>query len=230
MRIFLERKSPFATKWNGLRPCLLTAPILVLGLAAGCGPNYERLANLDAPGETIVCLGDSITRGFGASPGQDYPALLERNLGVPVVNAGVDGNTTADALRRLDEDVLALQPRLVIVFLGGNDLLRQRGADAALEDLDAIVRRCAGAGAMVALVHARFGLFRDPYRSSMEEIADRHGALFIPNVLSGILGRPARSTDAIHPNDEGYRLIAGRLAEAVTPLLQTADAHRRNAM
>ncbi|MBI3118467.1 MAG: hypothetical protein HYZ00_07260, partial [Candidatus Hydrogenedentes bacterium] len=93
---------------------------LVLG---GCGVDYDDVANIANTRTAIVCFGDSITHGYGASPGRDYPARLAELLGTPVINAGVDGDTTASALKRLEEDVLIEEPRLVIVELGGNDFL-----------------------------------------------------------------------------------------------------------
>src|SRR4051794_17423393 len=91
-----------------------------LGLAA-CGP---KAPNLDSPGKTIVCFGDSITAGIGAEPGPPYPDLLAARLGTPVINAGVPGDTAEEGLARVDA-ALAQNPWLVIVELGGNDILRR---------------------------------------------------------------------------------------------------------
>jgi acyl-CoA hydrolase len=73
----------------------------------------------------IVAVGDSLTFGVGASAGQNYVDELENRFGVPIINAGVSGDTTLDVLARLDTDVLDLDPSLVIVFIGGNDELRR---------------------------------------------------------------------------------------------------------
>jgi len=90
----------------------------------GCGgDSFDKVRNLHSNNEAIVCLGDSLTEGVGASSGEDYPSVLSRELAFPVVNLGQRGDTTARALARLP-DVLARNPRLVIVLLGGNDFLR----------------------------------------------------------------------------------------------------------
>ena len=95
-------------------------PVLLILLLAAC---RSKVPNLDSPGKTIVCLGDSITAGVGSGPGQTYPELLAGKLGVDVINEGVSGDTAAQGLARMDQ-VLADDPWLVIVELGGNDILR----------------------------------------------------------------------------------------------------------
>ncbi len=204
---------------------LLVAALPLLALP-GCGPRFDDVANLGNGRETIVCFGDSLTRGHGASPGRDYPAVLSAHLGQPVINAGRDGDTTATALNRLEEDVLAHAPRLVIVKLGGNDFLRRQSQEQTARNLEEIVSRCVQSGAMVMVVHAKFGLFRDPYRDDFQAIAEQHGAVFVGNTLRGILGRPARMSDQIHPNDAGYALLAERIANVAGPLLEEAGAVR----
>ncbi len=150
----------------------------------------------------------------------------QQKRGTPVVNAGVDGDTTGSALNRLERDALIQDPRLVVVALGGNDVLRQMSRETTLENLDRIVAGCVDQGARVVLVHAKFGLFSDPYQKGFEAVAKRYGALLVHDVLGGILGNPKRMYDRIHPNDEGYDLFARRVAEVVGPLLQEADSRR----
>lgn len=203
---------------------------MTLGVSAfvcGCGPSYKNTANLDTPNEGIVCLGDSLTRGYGASAGNSYPEQLSRILGEPVINAGIDGNTSADALARLERDVLSHSPRLVIVLLGGNDFLRQIPREKTIKNIDQIVAQCVAARSMVIVVHLKAGLISDPYRDGFERIAKRHGAVFVPRILKGIFAKPSMMTDQIHPNDRGYALMAERIAEVAAPLLEMADAHRR---
>src|SRR6266852_8502068 len=79
---------------------------------------YSRVAHLDSAGTNIVAFGDSLTSGYGAAPGEDYPSRLTSLIGVPVLNAGVSGDTTEMAQARIDRDVLTRDPRVVIVGLG----------------------------------------------------------------------------------------------------------------
>lgn len=197
-------------------------------LAFGCerGGGFSDVRNLQSRGENIICFGDSLTEGVGAGNGEDYPSVLTRQLPYPVINAGRRGDTSADGLSRLERDVLGQNPRLVIVLFGGNDFLRRVPPSETKKNLEEIVRRIQERGAMVALVGMRLGLFTDEYGPIYEEIAGKHGALYIPEVLKGILSDPKLKSDSVHPNGAGYRLMAGRILEQVKPLLEEADRRR----
>jgi acyl-CoA thioesterase-1 len=197
------------------------------GCLYGCGgESYDSIRNLGSAGQTIICFGDSLTEGVGGGPGEDYPAVLSQQLGVPVINAGRRGDTTAAALARFAADVLEKNPRLVVVMLGGNDFLRQVPLSETKTHLDEIVRRAQERGAMVVVSGIRLGLFTDEYGPIFEEIATRRGALYVPEVLKGILSDAKLRSDRIHPNGGGYRLMAERIAEKVKPLLAAADRRR----
>ena len=196
---------------------------VVLLLAACSGDDYRKVLNLRSGGEAIVCFGDSLTEGVGAQAGEDYPSALSRQLGFPVVNAGRRGDTTAQALERLSESVLRRNPRLVIVLLGGNDFLRQLPRAESKKNLAEIVRRIQQQGAMVAIAGIKLGLFTDEFAAIYEDTAKEFGALYIPQVMKGILSDAKLKSDPIHPNGAGYRLIAERIAEKIRPLLREAD-------
>ena len=196
---------------------------------ASCGRDDPPIANLASEGEAIVAFGDSITYGFGVTAAEAYPAVLGETLGVEVVNAGQSGDTTATALERLENDVLSLEPRLVIVELGGNDFLNKVPKEDTFRNLDRIVGACVDTGAMVVVVHIKTGVWTDAYRDQFEEIAKKRGALTVPNIMRGVFGKPSMMYDQIHPNTQGHEVIAGRIAEVVSPLLARADAAREAA-
>ena len=95
---------------------------------------HPPVKNARPTGESIICFGDSLTYGTGASQGMDYPSQLSRLIGRPVINAGIPGDTTATALARLDRDVLSLSPRIVLITLGGNDLKNRQFRDRGLPE------------------------------------------------------------------------------------------------
>jgi len=199
---------------------------LLIGLflsACDRGGNFTDVRNLQSRGESIVCFGDSLTEGVGAGTGEDYPSILARQLRLPIINAGRRGDTSADGLARLERDILARNPRLVVILFGGNDFLRQLPLSETRKNLEEIVRRVQEHGAMVVLVGLRLGLFTDEYGPVYEEIAKKNGALYIPEILKGILSDPGLKSDSIHPNGAGYRLVAERILEQVRPLLEEAD-------
>ena len=192
----------------------------LLVLLTGCS-GRPNIANRDSRGSAIICFGDSLTAGVGASPGHDYPTLLSHRLGRMVINAGASGDTTRLALGRLTQDVLEKNPKLVIVELGGNDFLQRVSWDEKFANLTTIVRTIQEHGAMVVLVGVQPGLLGDGAREEYRKIAHARRAAFVPNILEGILTEPQLKSDEIHPNDAGYEKIAQRIASAVEPLLRS---------
>lgn len=175
----------------------------------------------------IVAFGDSLTAGVGASPGHDYPSVLSQIIGREVINRGVSGDTTADALKRLDRDVLALDPGIVIVILGGNDFLRKVPEKEVEKNLTEIITRIQEKGAVVILGEMRGPAPGMDYGNLYKRLARRHGTVLVPDILGEILTHPKLKSDPIHPNDAGYEIIARRVAEKLEPLLMEASRNQR---
>ena len=174
--------------------------------------------NLDSPGHAIVCLGDSITAGVGAAPEESYPARLAERLGRPVVNAGVSGDTAADGLARVP-DVLAEDPWMVIVELGGNDLLRQVPIEETERSLRAVLEQLLAARVLPVLVEVR-APFGHRYPDLFARLHHDYKAPLVDGVLGDILTDPSLKSDGVHPNAAGYRKLAEAVAEKVEPLLR----------
>lgn len=171
-------------------------------------------------GTTIVCFGDSLTAGTGAKADQSYPSHLARLLGREVVNAGVPGETTAAALARLESDVLAHSPRIVCITLGGNDLKNGVSREEAFANLETIVRRIHAAGALVVVAGIELPLFGRGFGDGYRDLARRTGAVLIPNVYEGLMGRPELMSDPVHPNGRGYEILARRVHRTIAPYLR----------
>lgn len=172
-------------------------------------------------GEAVVAFGDSLVAGQGATAGQDFVSELSRRVGVPIINAGRNGDTTGTALERLDQDVLSLNPRIVIVLLGGNDFLRGVPKEETFRNLTRILERIRERGSAVILVAVSVGLFTDEYGDRYEEIARQVKAGLVPDVLDDIMGHQDRMSDPIHPNDLGYRMMADRIEPALRDLVSS---------
>jgi lysophospholipase L1-like esterase len=168
-------------------------------------------------GDTIICFGDSLTAGTGASKGKDYPSQLSKLISKPVINAGVPGDTTARALIRLDQDVLSRLPDMVLITLGGNDLKNGTSKDVAFENLKKIVESIQNQGARVIVGGLKFPLRDRGFGKGYEELSDQTGAILIPNILEDVIGNRKLMSDPIHPNDAGYKVIAERFFEAMRP-------------
>jgi len=195
--------------------------LVVLALLAGC---RREIPNLDSPGTTIVAFGDSITAGYGADgPGTTYPERLAEKIGRPVINAGVPGDTTADALARI-EPMLAQDPWLVIVELGGNDLLHQVPIERTEANLQAIVERLLAARTVPVLIeiHGPFGGGR--YADLFERLGDKYHVPVLEDALPEILSDRTLKSDEIHPNAAGYAKLAEAVSEELTPILKRRGA------
>jgi acyl-CoA thioesterase-1 len=178
----------------------------------------------------IVCLGDSITAGYGLREDQGYPALLQariKALGLPhrVVNAGVSGDTSAGGLARMD---WLLKQRIDVLFvaLGGNDGLRGLGPEQMQANLSAIVEKGHAAGAQVVLAGMRmptnYGAdYRREFEAVYPAVAKRYGVPLLPFLLEGVALNPQMNQqDGIHPTAEGAKLVEANVWKALAPAIQ----------
>jgi len=187
-------------------------------------------------GPTILALGDSLTAGYGLLPDQAFPAQLERRLrstlpAASVTNAGVSGDTTADALRRLPRLLsrLTRRPDLAIVELGANDLLRGVTPARMRSNLDAILAELGRCGIPVLLATFAVPPFLAPLAAAYEglyaEVARRHGATVHPFFPPGVMGAPAFVlADRLHPNAAAIERVADAFAPTVLSALRSVAA------
>lgn len=197
----------------------MRAALAAACLILACG---RAVPNIDSAGRTIVCFGDSLTAGVGRGGGATYPELLARRLGAEVLNAGVPGDTASQALGRIDR-VLAADPWLVVVELGGNDILRRVPIETTEEALDAIVERLLAAGVVPLLIEVR-GPFGGRYAELFDRLEDRHGVPVIRDVLPDLLLDRRYKSDAIHLNAAGYERLAEAVAKRIEPLMRRRQA------
>jgi acyl-CoA hydrolase len=193
-----------------------TIALLLTLLVAACGESapYSRLP----AGATVLAFGDSVTYGTGARAGEDYPTRLAELSGWRVINGGMPGDTAREARQRLFALLQEYQPDLVIIELGGNDFLRKRPESRVKEDLEALVLESQSTGAITALVAVpRLSLLRAGVGALDDSeiyagIADRTGTLLIEDIFSEVLSDDRLRADPIHPNAEGYEILATGIA------------------
>ncbi len=195
-----------------------------LFLLTNCHSKLPEITNLNqGSGNTVIALGDSITTGYGLNSEDAYPSLLSREFGFPILNRGVNGDTTEEALQRLEKDVLSQSPWLVIVALGGNDFLKKVPKTETKQNLESIVNKIHNRGAIVVLLGMNLGLFQDEYQEIYQNIANDTGCYLIPQILKGIIDNPNhRQQDIIHPNKIGQELLANKIIQALNLLLEKA--------
>jgi acyl-CoA thioesterase-1 len=191
---------------------LLVAVLLIGGGWALWPRAARRSPGAGAPpvGSTVVFLGDSITSGHRLPAEAAFPHRLGQALGIPVVNAGISGDTTEGGLSRLDRDVLAHRPRVVVVELGVNDVFGRWPRERTVANLRTITQRLRAQGAGVILVHITLpGVPGDGHRRHLREIARAEGATLVEDFLDGVV--PGHSYDGLHPDEQGQAMLAERL-------------------
>jgi acyl-CoA thioesterase-1 len=177
----------------------------------------------------IVCLGDSLTEGYGIAPERAYPTLVERMLrdrghAARVVNAGISGSTSASAVSRLRWQ-LRSRPEIVVIALGGNDGLRGVDVAATRANLSAAIELARQSGARVLLAGMKLPPNYGPeYTAAFEAIfpalAAEHGVPLLPFLLEGVAADPALNLpDGIHPNERGTEIVARNVFASLLPML-----------
>ncbi len=202
---------------NYLRNKVVLFPVLVLAAIFAWFfflKNVPDIANYPGSGESIVFLGDSLTAGYGSTDGNDYVSLIGQKTRIPVVNLGRNGDTTESALARIDE-VVAAKPKLVVVYLGGNDYLRRVPIEKTFSNLEWIIIQIQDSGSMVAIIGSPGGVIGDPYADRYEALAERYKTIYIPQFIKSIILDRSLMHDGIHPNDLGYKIVADKIWEGI---------------
>lgn len=226
---------------------LLQAALTVAGCSPrdGRAPDAPRVSGNDSeavptpvatvpvrgPERVVLALGDSLYAGYGLSRGQSLPDAIQARLraegiNARLVNAGVSGDTSADGRRRLGYtlDRLGKKPDLVLLGLGGNDVLRQLDPTVTRDNLAAMLDELQERDIPVVLT----GMLAPPnlgpdyagkFNAIYPELAKQHHAPLYPFILDGVLGnRALMLPDGVHPNARGV----ARIADRVTPVVRQA--------
>ncbi|WP_304673950.1 arylesterase [Neisseria polysaccharea] len=196
------------------RTFLLGAGALLL---TACGRKSARTHAKIPEGSTVLALGDSLTFGYGANPGESYPAQLQKLTGWNIVNGGVSGDTSAQALSRLPA-LLARKPKLVIVGIGGNDFLRKVPEEQTRANIAKIIETVQKENIPAVLVGvphitlgALFGHLSD--HPLYEDLSEEYGIPLFGGAWAEILGDNDLKSDQIHANGKGYRRFAEKLSD-----------------
>ena len=196
-------------------------------------PIDSAAASIRAP--VVLFFGTSLTAGYGLEPDQAYPSLIEekaRDEGVPikVVNAGLSGETTAGAVRRIDW-VLRTPVDLVVLEAGANDALRGLGPDDARANLEQLIAavRAKQPQARMALIQMEappnYGVtYTRSFRAIYPEVAKAENVTLLPFLLGGVAGiSRLNQPDGIHPNVVGEQIVADNVWKALKPVVVKLD-------
>lgn len=196
------------------RTLLKSALILSATLMMGCGNKSPTFAALPA-GSKVVALGDSLTFGYGVDKSQSYPAVLAQRTGWDVVNMGVNGDTTQSVLDRM-EAVMDENPKLVLLGVGGNDVLRRVDPSQTKSNLTSIIKTLQAKNIPTVLIaqphlsaSALFGKASD--NPVYQEVSEEMDVPLLGKTWSAILSDDSLKSDQIHANGAGYAKFADEL-------------------
>lgn len=181
--------------------------------------------------KTLLFYGDSLTAGYGLSPEEAFPALIEKKIqqqdkSWKVINAGLSGETTAGGLSRIDW-VLRQPIDIFILELGANDGLRGLPVEQTKRNLQSIIDKTRAKNPNVKIVIAGMMVppnmgpeYTEEFKSVYPELAKKNKATLIPFILEGVGGNEKLNLpDRIHPNTEGHKIVAENIWKKLEPLL-----------
>lgn len=213
--------------------------------ACGGGQERPRVNPGSAPADsqvpavvttpTVVFLGTSLTAGLGLDPEEAYPALIQRKIDsagfhIRVVNAGVSGESSAGALRRIDW-VLREPPAMLVVETGANDGLRGQDPDSLRANIQALLDRVRQLAPRTRLVLVGMAAlpnlgadYAGRFRSVYPDLARNNRITLIPFLLAGVAGVDSlNQPDGIHPNPAGERILADNVWRVLGRELKDLD-------
>jgi acyl-CoA thioesterase-1 len=217
---------------HAARVILAIAALAGLLLAGYSQRSWKDTSAMTEAQTRIVFLGDSLTDGYHLDRRQAYPALLlrrmeEKGWRAKVVNAGISGDTTGDALRRL-EPLLRLEVDMLVLALGINDVYQGVPLRVIEANLQSMIDRTRASSPEVMVVVAGIELggdmfpdLADDFRRMYERVAERNGAALAPSLLDGVSGVPGLTLpDGVHPTEEGQQVIAETMWGVLEPVLE----------
>lgn len=189
---------------------LFTALLMFTIILTGC--EQRQLTKIPDDG-TILAFGDSLTVGVGTSAATSYPSVLAELSGRTVVNSGVSGEITAQGLLRLPKVIAQTAPQLIILLEGGNDILRNRDHRQIKSNLAAMIEIAHENHIDVVLLGVPAKNILLSVAPFYKELAEEYSLVYAEDLLSNLLRSPRYKSDAIHLNQQGYRLLAESINE-----------------
>ncbi|MBO8153757.1 GDSL-type esterase/lipase family protein [Thermovirga sp.] len=209
--------SPTAEKWIKVSFKVCVIAVVILWISAFAPVEAEAKVKIMPlkQGDLILAFGDSLTFGTGAPKGQSYPEFLQDELGLEVINAGVPGELASKGAKRLSDLLEEYNPSLVLICHGGNDILHGRPDELIEQDLAAMAETVKFTPADLVIIGVPKPGLGLVVPSFYETVAEKYNALYEGEVLREVLSNPSLKSDLIHPNAEGYRIIAEALAKLI---------------
>jgi len=184
-------------------------------IVSGCAQKAAIQPKLE---KTIVCFGDSLTHGTGASNGETYPYFLQKFTNLTVVNAGVHGDTSQQGLERINE-IFQFKPFMVLIEFGANDFFKKIPIATTKKNIEAIVDKIQASGATAVILCTEDNQLPE-LRRILVEISNDKNAPIVSGILNEIWTNRTLFADDLHPNSAGYKIVAEKVFKEISPLLE----------
>jgi acyl-CoA thioesterase-1 len=185
--------------------------LIIFLVLAGCSDD-PKLQALET-NAIILAFGDSLTYGTGTSRDKAYPAVLASLVNRTVINAGIPGEISKTGLSRLNGLIKQHQPDLIIICHGANDILRKLDLRQTQENIQQMIELARQDNIQLVLIAVpEFSLFLND-SPIYQTLAEKNHIPVADNILGDILAKNAYKSDHVHPNSQGYQMLAIRIAE-----------------
>jgi lysophospholipase L1-like esterase len=205
--------------WTGFRVATMAVLLVVLLALAAMELRHRRMPTIEGePSDHLVVIGDSISAGLDARVAP-WPAIMERATGVQVRNLSRPGATMTDGLALADG--VTHEDHLILIELGGNDLIAGGPSDVFARELEALLAKLAVSGRTVVMFELPLLPFRIAYGQIQRRLAAKYGVPLIPKrYLTGVIAGKDATLDGLHLTDAGARRMALVVAQALSPVLR----------
>lgn len=165
----------------------------------------------------ILAFGDSLTYGVGADKGESYPEVLSKLLNISVISSGVPGEVSQDGLARLPKVLEKIEPNILILCHGGNDILRKYNLIQTKENLKQMITQAQEKNIKVILVGVPnwSGILGIKTAKIYDELASELDIDFEGDVLEDIINDINLKADRVHPNKQGYEKMAQAIKKVI---------------
>lgn len=197
-------------------PILSTMLLVTLALLSACDkPQVDAIPT----SSNILALGDSLTAGYGVNSDEAWPSLLAGKTGWTVINGGISGNTSSEALARLPALMEEHKPVLVFITLGGNDMLRHVAVQETITNLEKMIALVRVHGAKPILLgipkpSLAGAVFQNLSAAEFyRDIAQAQQVPLIEDAIADVLSDPQLKVDQLHPNVAGHQLLTEKILD-----------------
>ncbi len=209
---------PIHRRLGRMLRCAMLA-VWCLGIALEV-PYHVMLAVPRLPDAKVFLIGDSLSAGINGEK-ETWPKLFSRSHDVVFADLSRSGAGTAEAMRQAEQVNVSGPTALVLVEIGGNDVLRAYKPEAYERALDALLAKLRGGGRTVVMLELPLPPFHNRYGDAQRRMAKRHGVLLVPKrVLIGILTSKGATVDSIHLSRRGHELMAKTVSGIIDQVIR----------